>query len=154
MQPSAVSRRSSFGKLAAILLSTIAPLVAADPKPADILRDMKRVADWQIANPSKHKIHDWTQAPFFLGLTNLHQVSGDARYLEAADSFGKQLAYGPGPRVTHADDHAVLQAWLEMHRLDKDPAKTAPSIAHFDKLTAALANETPKSISGGSFTWC
>ena len=115
---------------------------------------MKRVADWQIANPSKHKIHDWTQAPFFLGLTALHQVSGDAKYLEALDSFGKQLAYGPGPRVTHADDHAVLQAWLEMYRLDKDKAKMEPSVAHFDKVTAALAKETPKSISGGSFTWC
>jgi rhamnogalacturonyl hydrolase YesR len=154
MHVAIASRLHHLGKPALLLLATLSPLLAADPTPASILIDMKRVADWQIANPSKHEIHDWTQAPFFLGLTHLHQVSGDARYLEAADSFGKQLAYGPGPRVTHADDHAVLQAWLEMHRLDKDPAKTAPSIAHFDKVTAALANETPKSISGGSFTWC
>jgi hypothetical protein len=45
-----------------------------------------------------------------MGLSALHQVSGEAKYLEALDSFGKQLSYGPGPRVTHADDHAVLQA--------------------------------------------
>ena len=154
MQPSIASRRSIVGKLAVVLLATISPLAAADPKPADILKDMKRVADWQIANPSKHKIHDWTQAPFFLGLSALHQVSGDTKYLEALDSFGKQLAYGPGPRVTHADDHAVLQAWLEMYRLDKDKAKMEPSVAHFDKVTAALSQETPKSVSGGSFTWC
>jgi len=145
---------SFFGKLLSLALATVSPLMAADPKPAEILRDMKRVADWQIANPSKHAVHDWTQAPFFLGLASLHQVSGEARYLEALDSFGKQLAYGPGPRVTHADDHAVLQAWLEMYRVDKDPAKIQPSMAHFDKVTAALAKETPKSISGGSFTWC
>ncbi|MEY3896376.1 MAG: hypothetical protein RLZZ214_1896, partial [Verrucomicrobiota bacterium] len=154
MHPSTASRRFTFGKLALIFLATVCPLAAADPKPAEILKDMKRVADWQIANPSKHKIHDWTQAPFFLGLSALHQVSGDASYLEALDSFGKQLAYGPGPRVTHADDHAVLQAWLEMYRLDKDKAKMEPSVAHFDKVMAALANETPKSVSGGSFTWC
>lgn len=115
---------------------------------------MKRVADWQIANPSKHEIHDWTQAPYFLGLAGLHQVSGDASYLEALDSFGKSLGYGPGPRVTHADDHAVLQAWLEMYKLDKDPAKINPSVAHFDQVTAALASEGPKSVTGGSFTWC
>ena len=143
-----------FGKLAVVFLATISPLAAADPKPADILKDMKRVADWQIANPSKHPVHHWTQAPFFLGLSALHQVSGDAKYLEALDSFGKQLAYGPGPRVTHADDHAVLQAWLEMYQLDKDKAKMVPSVAHFHKVMAALANETPKSVSGGSFTWC
>ncbi len=146
--------RSVFGKFLLIVLATICPLAAADPKPAEILKDMTRVADWQIANPSKHAIHDWTQAPFFLGLSNLHQVSGETKYRDALDSFGKQLAYGPGPRVTHADDHAVLQAWLEEYRLDKDPAKLNPSIAHFDKVTAALAQESPKSISGGSFTWC
>jgi rhamnogalacturonyl hydrolase YesR len=154
MNPSIASRRSRFGKLAILALATISPLLAADPQPAQILRDMKRVADWQIANPSKHKIHDWTQAPFFLGLASLYQVSGDARCLEALDGFGKQLAYGPGPRVTHADDHAVLQAWLELYKLDKDPAKMTPSVGHFDKVCAALASETPKSISGGSFTWC
>lgn len=140
--------------VALFALATLSPLSAADPKPAAILTDMKRVADWQIANPSKHPIHDWTQAPFFMGLANLHQVSGEAKYLEALDSFGKQLAYGPGPRVTHADDHAVLQAWLEQYRLDKDPAKLQPSIDHFDKVLAALANDKPASVSGGTFTWC
>lgn len=145
---------STFGKVLLFALATASPLFAADPKPEEIVKDMKRVADWQIGNPSKHAVHDWTQAPFFMGLASLHQVTGDAKYLESLDSFGKQLSYGPGPRVTHADDHAVLQAWLEEYRLDKDPAKLNPTIAQFDKITAALANETPKSISGGSFTWC
>jgi len=146
--------RSISGNFLLLVLAMISPLAAADPKPADILNNMQRVADWQIANPSKHAVHDWTQAPFFLGLANLYQVSGDARYLGTLDTFGKQLGYGPGPRVTHADDHAVLQAWLEEYRMDKDPAKLEPSIRHFDKTIAALARETPKSISGGTFTWC
>lgn len=137
-----------------LLLATVCPLAAADPKPAEVLQSMKRVADWQLANPSTHAVHDWTQAPFYLGLANFHQVSGEARYLEALDGFGKQVGYGPGPRVTHADDHAVLQAWLEMYGQDKDPAKLAPSVAHFDKIQAALAGAPPASISGGSFTWC
>ncbi|RYD48748.1 MAG: DUF4861 domain-containing protein [Verrucomicrobiaceae bacterium] len=115
---------------------------------------MKRVADWQIANPSKHPIHDWTQAPFFLGLSSLHQVSGESKYLEALDGFGKKLSYGPGPRVTHADDHAVLQAWLELYARDKDAAKLKPTEEQFSKVLAALSNEGPKSITGGTFTWC
>ncbi|MEO5914366.1 MAG: glycoside hydrolase family 88 protein [Luteolibacter sp.] len=147
-------RGSKFGKVLLFALAAVSPLIAADPKPAEIVKDMKRVADWQIENPSKHAVHDWTQAPFFLGLVNLNQVTGEVKYLEAVDAFGKKLSYGPGPKVTHADDHAVLQAWLEEYRLDKDPAKLNPSIAHFEKITAALAKETPKSISGGSFTWC
>lgn len=149
------SRRSPFvGQILLLVLAAVSPLMAADPKAADIVVDMKRVADWQIANPSKHAIHDWTQAPFFLGLSNLHQVTGDGKYLEALDGFGKNLSYGPGPRVTHADDHAVLQAWLELYRQDRDPAKLKPSVGHFDKIVAELSKEGPKSISGGTFTWC
>jgi len=143
-----------FGMLLAAVCGFALPLAAADPKPAEIIRDMKRVADWQLENPSKHPVHDWTQAPFFLGLGNLHQVSGEAKYRDAMDGFGKQLAYGPGPRVTHADDHAVLQAWLELYRLDKDAAKVEPAKARFDKVLAELANEKPASISGGTFTFC
>jgi len=136
------------------LLATVAPLSAADPAPDAILKEMRRVADWQLANPSKHPLHDWTQAPFFLGLEALHQVSDDARYLAAVSNFGQQLSYGPGPRLTHADDHAVLQAWLHLYELDKDPGKLKPAVEHFDKLLAALAKEPPKSVAGGSLTWC
>lgn len=147
-------RRPIFGKIVLFTILAIFPLRAADPTTGEILTDMKRVADWQIASPSKHKVHDWTQAPFFMGLANLHQVTGDEKYLTALDGFGKTLSYGPGPRVTHADDHAVLQAWLEEYRLDKDPAKLNPSVGLFDKMQAELAKEGPKSISGGTFTWC
>ena len=143
-----------LGKCLLLLLAAVSPLAAADPTPETILKDMRRVADWQLANPSNHPLHDWTQAPFFLGLESLHQVSGDARYLAAVKQFGKQLDYGPGPRVTHADDHAVLQAWLNLYQLDKDPAKLNPCIGHFDKILAALAKEPAKSISGGTLTWC
>jgi unsaturated rhamnogalacturonyl hydrolase len=143
-----------WGRFLPILFAAALPLAAADPQPEAILRDMRRVADWQLANPSAHPLHDWTQAPFFLGLESLHQVSGDARYLAAVEQFGRQLGYGPGPRVTHADDHAVLQAWLNLYQLDKDPAKLKPSVEHFDKILAALAKEPPKSVSGGTLTWC
>jgi unsaturated rhamnogalacturonyl hydrolase len=147
-------RRPICGKILLLTLAMVSALTAADPKPDAILREMKRVADWQIANPSKHAVHDWTQAPFFLGLVNLHQVSGEDEYLKSLDSFGQKISYGPGPRVTHADDHAVLQSWLEMYQLDKDPAKLQPSISHFEKVTAALSNLPPQAVSGGTFTWC
>jgi unsaturated rhamnogalacturonyl hydrolase len=147
-------RGTQLGRFLLVFAAMVSPLVAANPDAPAIVADMKRVADWQLANPSRHALHDWTQAPFYLGLANLTQVSGDAKYREAITGFGSQLAYGPGPRVTHADDNAVLQAWLEIYRLDKDPSKLAPALAHFDKLTAALSAEEPKSISGGSFVWC
>lgn len=141
--------------LPALLLAAAPTLAhAADPTPAAVLAEMKRVADWQLANPSKHALHDWTQAPFFLGLFNLHQVSGDARYHDALADFGRQITFGPGPRVTHADDHAVLQAWLNLSVLDQDPAKRQPAIDHFPKIQDALAGKPKGSATGGTFTWC
>ena len=115
---------------------------------------MKRVADWQLANPSRHAVHDWTQAPFFLGLSALHHVSGEAAYLDALKGFGQSVGFGPGPRVTHADDHAVLQAWLEIHRRDRDEEKLRPAVRHFDTVLKALEGKPALALSGGTFTWC
>ena len=142
--------------IAALILAIVdLPASAfADTTPAAIVEDMKRVADWQIANPSQHPASDWTQAPFYLGLEKLYQVSGEGRYLNPVKQAGQLLAYGAGPRLSHADDHAVLQAWLELYALDGDRSKLQPSIDQFNKLTAVLSRDSAKSISGGSFTWC
>lgn len=122
--------------------------------PAEVLRDMQRVADWQLANPSKHAITSWPQGPFFLGLSSMHQVSGDGRYLDALTNFGSRAGWGAGGRLTHADDHAVLQAWLEAYRIQPDAERLDPTLALFPKLRDALADKPAASVSGGSFTWC
>ena len=127
---------------------------AADPQPGEVIREMKRVADWQLAHPSKHPLHDWTQAPFFLGLLDLHQVSGEQTYLDAVKGFGEKCGWGPGPRVTHADDHAVLQAWLGVHELEKNAAQLDPTTALFPKLLDALKGKPRGALAGGTFTWC
>ncbi|MCX8497113.1 MAG: hypothetical protein ORN51_13110, partial [Akkermansiaceae bacterium] len=121
-------QRSALARILLLSMITLTKVTAADPQPQAILHEMQRVADWQIAHPSSHPTSDWTQAPFYLGLENLSQASGDARYLDAVTRAGQSLAYGPGLQVTHADDHAVLQAWLELYALDHDRAKLQPSI--------------------------
>lgn len=145
--------RFSAPLLAAFSLTLPAPLDAGLDSAA-VVHDMKRVADWQLANPSEHTPHDWTQAPFFLGLFNLHQVTGEAGYLDALQNFGRQAGFGPGPRVTHADDHAVLQAWLEIHELTGNKKILPPVIGHFAKVQKELAGRSAASAGGASFTWC
>ncbi|MCP5535757.1 MAG: glycoside hydrolase family 88 protein [Akkermansiaceae bacterium] len=139
--------------LVAALIASSAWSPAA-PTAENVLHEMKRVADWQIANPSKHHITDWTQAPFFLGLYNLHQVSQEQKYLDSLVTFGKRAKFGPGRRITHADDHAVLQAWLELYQLNGGMERLTPSIDHFPKIINALKDSPPASVSGGTFTWC
>lgn len=143
-----------ISRIAPLVALAILPLNAADLRQDDVLKDMRRVADWQLANPSSHPITRWTTAPFYLGLVNLYQVSEDARYLEAVEGFGRQAGFGPAERLTHADDHAILQAWLELYRVSHNPQHLRPSIAHFEKLSAELRKQPPLSISGGTFTWC
>ena len=38
------------------------PALADNITPSAVLAAMERVADWQLANPSKHRATDWTQA--------------------------------------------------------------------------------------------
>ncbi len=147
-------RPTPAAPLSAAVFLALFSLADAKLDSAAVIGDMQRVADWQLANPSQHKLHDWTQAPFFLGLFNLHQVTGEARYLDALMDFGRKIKFGPGPRVTHADDHAVLQAWLEIHELTGDKKLRQPAIGHFPKVLKALDGKSGASAGGGSFTWC
>jgi len=142
---------------AAIFASALSASTEASvkpPTPDNVVHAMKRVADWQIANPSKHHITNWTQAPFFIGLSNLYQVSGEKQYLEALEGFGQKAQFSPGKRVYHADDHAVLQAWLDLYTLQSDQKQLQPAIDLFPKILKVLKNKKPASVSGGTFTWC
>ncbi len=137
----------------ATALSVNAKETLSQPTTEKVLHEMKRVADWQIANPSKNRSTHWIQAPFFLGLSNLHQVSGESQYLEALEGFAEKAEYGPGPKVYHADDHAVLQAWLDLYTLQADQKRLQPTVDHFPKVLDVLQKKKPASVSGGTFTW-
>ena len=52
----------------------LAPLSDAVSTQA-VLTAMKRVADWQLANPSQHKPTDWTQAAGYAGMMALAGIS-------------------------------------------------------------------------------
>ncbi|MBB5351694.1 rhamnogalacturonyl hydrolase YesR [Haloferula luteola] len=133
----------------------IAPAWSA-PSASEISTTLKKAADWQLKHPSQHPVTDWTQAPYFLGLLQLHQVTGDDRYLEAVRAFGRQASFGPGPLVIHPDDHAVMQAWLDLYEHDHDLAKLRPTLERFDALMKGLQDRPAVAESGGTFTysWC
>jgi rhamnogalacturonyl hydrolase YesR len=96
----------------------------AAPARAEVVAIMRRVADWQLANPPGRDPRGWEVAPFYLGLLALHRVSGDERYREAMIRQGESNGWQPGARPYHADDHAVMQAYLELYR-DSLPGKSS-----------------------------
>ena len=68
--------------------------------PRDVLSVMERVADWQLANPSKHAPTDWTQGAGDAGFMALAGISGNPKYRDAMVAVGESNRWEPGPGST------------------------------------------------------
>ncbi len=104
--------------------------------PAKILSTMERVADWQLANPSKHKADDWTSAAGWAGFMALDGISGSPRFRAAMIRMGETNGWRPAARKFHADDHCVGQTYVELWLRTRDPGMIAPLRARFDDILA------------------
>jgi rhamnogalacturonyl hydrolase YesR len=114
-----------------------ASAVSAAIEPAAILNVMERVADWQLANPSRHKPADWRQGASFAGMMALAGISGDNKYRDAMLTMGEAGQWTIGPRKYHADDHAAGQTYAELYLQFRDPRMIAPMRAQFDGILAS-----------------
>ena len=109
---------------------------SALPKPTDVLANMERVADWQLANPSKQPVDGWVQAAGYTDMMALADLSPSPRFLDAMMKMGAANAWKPAKRVYHADDQCVIQTYAELYLRHRDPAMLAPAIARFDYILA------------------
>ena len=96
---------------------TLTSALSSEIKPLPVLAAMQRVADWQLANPSKHKLTDWTQAAGDAGFMALAGIAGDAKYRDAMLAVGATNDWQLGPRKFHADDHCIGQTYAELYFL-------------------------------------
>ena len=132
----------------------------AEIKPQPVLTVMQRVADWQLAHPSKHRADDWTQGAGDAGMMALAGISGDAKYRDAMLAMGETNHWKPGPRKFHADDQAVGQTYCELYTLYREPRLIAPLRARFDAILAVPATATsleftqPKGKAQELWAWC
>ncbi len=106
------------------------------PAPGEVLAVMKRVADWQLANPSKHKPTDWTQGAGYTGMMAFSGISGNGRYLDAMVAMGEGNGWELGPKKYFADDHCVGQTYAELYFKYRDPKMIAPMKERFDFILA------------------
>ncbi|HSY20186.1 MAG TPA: glycoside hydrolase family 88 protein [Candidatus Acidoferrales bacterium] len=128
----------STGLVAGIFLTATAQAqtASAEIAPKPVLDVMQRVADWQLANPSTHKITDWTQGAGFAGFMALEGISGDAKYREAMLALGETNDWKLGQRFYDADDHCIGQTWAELYMLYRAPKMIAPLREKFDAILA------------------
>jgi len=122
--------------------SAVAPFDDAIERRA-IVAAMTAAADWQLANPSRHPRYDWTQAPFWIGLTSFAPLSGDPqRYLSAVRRNGEENRWRPGPRPLLADDHAITQSYFVLQRGEPDRAMIEPALQTFDAVIRFPSEES------------
>ena len=122
-----------------------------------VLRVMMAAADWQLVHPSDHPADDWTQATFYIGVMALAELTENPKYVGAMREMGEKSQWRPGLRPGHADDWAIIAAYAQIYRIDKDRRQVAPSLALFNFL-AALKYDEPLTwddrIAARELAWC
>ncbi|HCY41275.1 MAG TPA: family 88 glycosyl hydrolase [Prolixibacteraceae bacterium] len=120
-------------------------------KPKEIKKAMTTAAMWQLANP-KHKLYDWTNGAFYAGISAAYKTTGDKKLLNAMIEMGDKNEWKPGPRLEHADDHAICQTYIDVYRIKKDQKMINPFIAQMDKFITTPYQT--KGIQQITWWWC
>lgn len=145
---------------ACLVLVLCSPVLRAESNQAEVVALMERVADWQLAHPSKWKPHEWHNGAFYAGVMALAEVSSSPRFRDAMVAVGKGQQWQLGPRVYHADDHCIGQMYAELYFKDHDAAKIAPMRARFDHIlahrpvTSLEFNRTTNPKNQERWSWC
>jgi unsaturated rhamnogalacturonyl hydrolase len=110
-------------------------------KPDDVVVTMERVADWQLANPSRHRPTEWTQGAGYTGFMALSNISASPRFDAAMLKMGEANEWKLGRRPYHADDHVVGQTYVELYQRHGDAKMIGPMRAGFDHILANPKND-------------
>ena len=123
----------------------------------ETLAMLRRVADWQLANPSPHRANGWTQAVGHLGFLALATLPDGSKYEEAMLAVGTQLDWKLGKNCRyHADDQAVGQMYLILHARTHRPEMIAETRAVMDDFCVRPGADGDMTIKSANqrWTWC
>jgi len=126
------STKNYFLALCSLGLSLASTLVAKESakpktsfsgelKASSIIEVSNAVADWQLANPSRHADWDWTDGALWTGMMSHCHTTADAKYINAMKKVSEDLKFGLGPHRGFADDHCVGQLHLWHYLRDELP---------------------------------
>lgn len=128
------------------------------PFPAnDPTRAMRAVWQWVRSNPSPYDRTEWMLAPLYSGALDYAELAKDESAAAWVRGIGAGLGWKLGPRPFMADDQAVGQAYLQLHRLDHDPAQLTAVKAWADALLAQPHDEPlewKNSVHNREWAWC
>jgi unsaturated rhamnogalacturonyl hydrolase len=126
-----------------------------------ILKNMERVADWQLNNWQTkgftHKEYDWTNGACYAGLFDLSKMSKSDAYLKFLLKVGNDLDWNTGPRKGMADDYCIGQLYASLYTVYKDGKMIAKFRTQADSIAAAPHTEGlewKSKISLREWAWC
>ena len=99
-----------------------------------IAKAMRKVGDWQLEKSRNDFDQDWTFAALYRGYVAAAAALHEENYRDAMLEAGKRFGWQLGPRMTHADDHAVGYMYLALYKLYRDPKMLEPTRTEFDHL--------------------
>lgn len=127
---------------------------------------MKRVADWQIANPNKEAEHDdldWTHAALYMGMLDWAELTeredADGSYFQWLLRIGKRNHFQVGKWMYHADFIAVGQSFIDLYSKYGDKKMIAPVMARANWVVEN-PSEIPLALDYGKletldrWSWC
>ncbi len=98
---------------------------------------MKRVCDWQIANPveiNRRNENLWARAAFYAGVMAAYRSTKDTNYLEQAMRWSESREWRLGDRPRHADDQSPGQTYTELYLLKEDLRMIANTKSALDEM--------------------
>jgi rhamnogalacturonyl hydrolase YesR len=129
--------------------SPLAKDLSPELKRHEIEKAMKKVADWQLPRFHEELATDWTGAVLETGLVMASDTLHDPKYLDAVKLFAIKNDWQLGPRLAHADDHAVGQSYLRIYELEHEPQMIAGIKRVLDEVKAQ-----PDNPANPLWWWC
>lgn len=128
--------------------------LSADISRRDVLKAMKKVADWQLTAAEGHYNTQWTYAALYDGLLAASRSTGDQRYRDRVLDVARQNHWELGPRFGHADDDAIGLAYLTLYAEAHDSEMVAPMRENLDNLMARPEDaDTTRLVTADNILW-
>ncbi len=89
----------------------------------DVDKEMRKVADWQLARAQPYFDRIWTWSVLYSGFMAASQATGDPKYRDAMMAMARKFNWElRTPRQPNADDQSIGQTYLELYLDSKSGA--------------------------------